>query len=389
MNCAGIICELNPFHLGHARLLRLARERLGEEGGLVCLMSGDYVQRGAPAIVDRMARAEAAVLCGADLVLEMPVQVSLQSAEGFAAGGAAILSSFGAKALCFGAETANQEKLWSMAALLGSDAFWDALREQMKKGNSFPAARALAVEALGGDRSLLQRPNDILAVEYAKAAEKYGLALWPVRRNGDYHGMTPDPENPSATAVRSCMERGECWECYVPGKAAEAQRKLTVHTLQAGERAMLARLWSMTSADFEALPYGGEGLWRRLARACRESGSLDEILTRTKTRRYTRTRLERMLMCAFLGLTAQDLVSLPSFVRILAMNRRGKALLREAHSESKLRLIHAGERLHEPEWERQSRWADLYGLFAAGAPDRPGRLLRERVFILPPKSGST
>ena len=189
METIGIICEYNPLHRGHKKQLATVREQF-HDGGIVCLMSGNFVQRGAPAIVDKSLRAKAAVLCGADLVLELPVTASLSSAEGFANEGVRILSGF-CDRLCFGAETGTAETLMTTAQELLSPGFSQALRQQLDKGLSFPAARQAA---LGSD--LLTQPNDILAVEYCKAILSQNSAMKPmvVRRQGSYHDTAPDPE---------------------------------------------------------------------------------------------------------------------------------------------------------------------------------------------------
>ena len=161
MLVCGIICEYNPLHLGHAKQIRIVRKLLGADTAVVCLMSGNYVQRGAPAIVDKQLRAKAAVLSGADLVLELPVTCALSSAEGFAAGGVEILSPF-CDYLCFGAETADADALMGIAKALLSDAFPPLLRSQLDRGLSFPAARAAALEEMGLDSSLVDTPNNIL-----------------------------------------------------------------------------------------------------------------------------------------------------------------------------------------------------------------------------------
>ena len=166
MGVTGIICEYNPLHLGHRKQLAYLKQQ--KNTAIVCLMSGNFVQRGHPAVFDKMARAEAAVRCGADLVLELPVTAALSSAEGFAAKGVKILSGLCDK-LCFGAEDADAGKLTELAAALLSDDFNAALRLELAKGLSFPAARQKALEVLGLDAALLEKPNNILAVEYCKA----------------------------------------------------------------------------------------------------------------------------------------------------------------------------------------------------------------------------
>ena len=162
MPTVGIICEYNPLHLGHKKQLDTIRNA-DPDGIIVCLMSGNYVQRGKPAIVDKSLRAKAAVMAGADLVLELPITAALSSAEGFAAEGVRILSHF-CTHLCFGAETASAQTLMGTAKALLSEAFPPILRTYLEKGLSFPAARAAALEEMGIDA--LTQPNDILAVEY-------------------------------------------------------------------------------------------------------------------------------------------------------------------------------------------------------------------------------
>ena len=173
----GIICEYNPFHLGHRKQIALLREA-GHH--VVCLMSGNFVQRGYPAIFDKSIRARAAVLSGADLVLELPAEYALSSAEGFAAGGVEILSGF-CDHLCFGTETGSVQTLTETAAALLSPAFSEALRRCLDTGISFPAARQAALTEMGCDASLLRNPNDILAVEYTKAILSRGCAMKPLR----------------------------------------------------------------------------------------------------------------------------------------------------------------------------------------------------------------
>ena len=215
MRTVGIICEYNPLHRGHEKQLKLVRQLGGE--GIVCLMSGNFVQRGMPAILDKSLRAEAALACGADLVLELPVTAALSSAEGFAQEGVRLLGSF-CDDLCFGAETADSAQLLSIAEQLLHEDFSPTLRLQLDKGLSFPAARAAALKELGMDSAVLDTPNNILGVEYCKAILSLGCAMKPlvIHRQGDYHGQEADPENPSATAVRQRMTAGSPWEDLVP-----------------------------------------------------------------------------------------------------------------------------------------------------------------------------
>lgn len=378
MSFTGIVCEYNPFHRGHKKQLDLIRT-YDPAGGIVCLMSGNFVQRGRPAILDKLQRAEAAVRAGADLVLELPVTAALSSAEGFAAEGVRILGGF-CDRLCFGSESGDEASLTGVAQALLSPVFREHLKTQLELGLSFPAARQKALETMGLSSHLLRQPNDILAIEYCKAILAQGSTLKPmvIRRQGSYHDLLPDKENPSATAVRGQMLSGSDWQAYVPEEVRSCFERAVLHTMEAGERAVLTKLRTMTDTEFESLPYGSEGLWRKLMKVSREYASLEEILNEVKSKRYTRTRLDRMVMCAFLGLTVQDLSSPAPYVRVLALNDRGREILKKARRSGTFPNV--GEPQEHPYQNMESRCGDLYGLFAENAPEAPGRESKYRIY---------
>ena len=381
MKIIGVICEYNPLHLGHKKQLDLIRQRFGQDCGIVCLMSGNFVQRGMPAVFDKSLRAEAALYSGADLVLELPVTYALSSAEGFAEGGVAILGDF-CHGLCFGAETENGEQLLATAKVLLADEFRIPLRQELESGKSFPAARQAALEKLGLDGQVLTSPNNILAVEYCKAilARKSSMKPLPILREGSYHDESPDPENPSATAVRKLIgENGE-WYCYVPAEAAKLFENAPVHTLRAGETAILGRLRTMRDDEFEALPYGSEGLWRKFMAACRRKATVEEIQLAVKSKRYTRTRLDRMLMCAFLSISREMLEQPAPYARVLAMNERGRGILKQAKKTGQ--FLNAGEKSEDSYWLLEQRCGDLYGLFCETGPEKPGREQKRRMIYV-------
>ena len=370
MKTVGIVCEYNPLHKGHRKQLRFIREAFGDDTAIVCAMSGNFVQRGVPAILDKSLRAEAAVLCGADLVLELPVTRALQSAEGFAAGGVEVLTGI-CDTLCFGAETPNREALMETAAALLNDTFPTLLKAELEKGCSFPAARQAALEKMGANSALVQDPNNILAVEYCKAilARNADMEIFPILREGSYHAEIADGENPSATAVRELMLYRHNWKTFVPGNARGIFETAPLHTMAAGEKAVLYRLRTMTDAEFEALPYGSEGLWRKFMKTCRELSALEDIIAATKSKRYTRTRIDRMIMCAFLGITKEQLEAPVPYTRVLAFSDKGRSLLKEAKKQGT--FLNAGERSEGAYWELEKRCGDLYGLFRTEGTDGP------------------
>lgn len=377
----GIICEYNPLHRGHQKQIRRIREDFGPETGIVCAMSGNYVQRGHPAIVEKRIRAKAAVRCGADLVVELPVTVCLSSAEGFAAGGVAILSRL-CQGLCFGAETADAALLDRTARALLSEDFPPLLRKELDTGKSFPAARQAALEAMGLPGEILASPNNILGVEYCKAILRQGSCLkpLPIVREGSYHAQEADVENPSATSLRARMCAGLDIEPYLPEEAAPLFSEAPLHTLQDGERAVLARLRTMTDAEFEALPFGSEGLWRKLMHAARKEATLEAVAAAVKSRRYTRSRIDRMILCAFLGITQEAMDAPIPYARILAFNDRGREILAGVKGDGF--FCNAGQSVDHPYQALEQRCEDLYGLFRQDTPDAPGGAQKGRVFYL-------
>ena len=379
MKTVGIICEYNPLHKGHVKQFQQIRQLLGEDTAIVCLMSGNFVQRGMPAIIDKTLRAQAAAECGADLVLELPVTYALSSAEGFAAGGVRILGGF-CDYLCFGAETADEAALMQAAAALLSEDFPPMLRTFLDQGMSFPSARQAALEQMGINGALLTSPNNILAVEYCKAILSQGCAMkiLPIHRGGSYHDELPDEDNPSATAVRKLMLESGDFKSFVPACTGNLYADATLHTIQAGERAVLAKLRTMSDAEFESLPYGSEGLWRKFMHACRSEATLEGIITATKSKRYTRTRIDRMIMCAFLGLSLQDMLSPVPYIRVLAFNDHGRLALKAARQTGTFR--NAGEIDLTDYGAKERQIGDLYGLFCIGSPEAPGAESRRRIY---------
>ena len=377
----GIVCEYNPFHLGHRKQIDSIREKFGANTGIICAMSGNYVQRGHPAVFDKTIRAEAAIRCGADLVVELPVTTSLSSAEGFAAGGVAVLSRL-CDGLCFGAETADLRQLLGTAEALLSEDFPKLLRRELDTGRSFPAARQAALEKMGLPGAILESPNNILAVEYCKAILRQSSPMQPlpIFREGSYHAKEADFENPSATSLRIRLQNGLEISEYLPEPAGRVFAGAPIHTLEAGQRAVLSRLRTMEDAEFEVLPFGSEGLWRKLMRESRTQATLEAIASAVKSKRYTRSRIDRMILCAFLGITAPMLEAEIPYVRVLAFNDRGREILSGTKKDGF--FLNAGQPAPHPLWEMEQRWEDLYGLFQTGAPGQPGAAKNRRVFYL-------
>ena len=382
LRAAGIIVEYNPLHAGHLHLLGEVRRLLGGDTAVVCAMSGDFVQRGDFALLRRRARAAAAVRSGADLVLELPLPWAAAPAERFADGGVQVLLGTGlVDTLAFGSECGDGAALRRAAGALLSEEFPVLLREELGRGDSFAAARQRAVGRLLGpeDGALLSSPNNTLGVEYCKAllARRAPVEVVTVPRRGAAHdaGSAPPGEAPSAAAIRSLLRQGrreEALAAMAPAmaesyRAEEAAGRAPVFWENC-ERAVLARLRQMEEADFAALDPGREGLYRRLYRASREAVSVESLLTAAKTKRYPYARLRRMVLWAYLGLRPEELPEKVPYLRVLAANERGRALLGRMRGTASLPVLTkpaAVDRLG-PEaralLDLEARGADLYAL---------------------------
>ena len=372
MDAVGVVCEFDPLHRGHERLLR----RAGASGRvLVCAMSGNFTQRGGAACVEKFARAEMAVRCGADLVVELPTPWAMATAEKFADGGVSLLAQCGVKTLYFGSECGDTDTLWATAeALLRADVH-RAIRLEMDGGLPYAAARQAVLERETGLGALLAQPNNTLAVEYLKAIRRRGLAADAVtvrREDGGHHGTA------SASHIRALLAAGQEAKAFalMPPQAAdilgrEMKKGLAPADPARLERAMLARLRLMNEHDFASYDSGGEGLYRRVYRAVQEGGSLGDILTRATTKRYPTARVRRMLWAVFLGLEAPG-EDIP-YVRILAATEAGRRLLRQMQDAGVPVLTKAADvgRLGpsaEALFTREARRTDVYALSCPGSP---------------------
>lgn len=369
------------MHRGHAYLLEETRRLLGADTAVVGVMSGNFVQRGDFALLRKHARAKAAVESGMDLVLELPLPWAVASAERFADGGAQALAGTGLVTdLVFGSECGDGAALGEIAACLESELFQAGLRRFLDEGMSFAACRqAVAAGILGAEKAaLMERPNNTLGIEYCRALLRRGCAIRPVtvKRVGmDHHGRE-DREGPaSAAMIRAALNGGG--RDWALGEMVPAMKQVYEAEAAAGrapvllkhcERAVLARLRSMTEADFAALDEGREGLYHRLYGAARTACSLEELLAAAKTKRYAYARLRRMALWAYLGLTPGEFPERVPYLRVLAANETGRALLGRMRKTAGLPILTkpADVRRLGPEaqavFELEARAADLYAL---------------------------
>ena len=374
MDAVGVVCEFDPMHLGHERLLRQAKADTGLP--VVCAMSGNYIQRGGMACLNKFARAEMAVLCGADLVVELPTPWAMATAERFADGGVSLLAGCGVKHLYFGSECGDIAALDAAAETLLREEFQADILRELQTGLSYAVARQAALEKrIGGSASLLSQPNNTLAVEYLKAIRRRELPLSAAtvrRTDGGHHGAA------SASQIRALLAAGQAADAFAlmsPAAADILDREMKKGLAPADparlETAMLARLRLMSETDFAPYDGGGEGLYRRVYRAVQAGVSLGDILTRATTKRYPTARVRRMLWAAFLNLEPPS-AEIP-YIRVLAATEAGRKLLRQMQDSGVPVLTKAADVGHlgsaaQALFTREARRTDVYTLAASPLP---------------------
>ncbi len=343
----GIVAEFNPFHNGHKFLIDSVKD---ENNTVTVVMSESFVQRGECACIDISSRVKMALLNGADLVLSLPAPYATASAEKFALGGISVLNGLGCvDSLAFGSECGDAEILKKCAEIITSDKFLPALENRLSEGLSYPDARQKALADLCGEdfAKILSSPNDILGVEYIKAINRLNskMTVSPLKRQGVSHDSEIfNGSFSSASAIRKMMLSGEAFEDFIPenvfqiikediknGKAPADFKNL--------EKAALYKMRTMTEDDFRQLPDVSEGLEYRIVQAVKTITSLDGLLEKSKTKRYTHSRLRRIILCAFLGIKKEDVDLSVPYVRVLGFNEKGAKLLKEAKEKATLPIV--------------------------------------------------
>lgn len=343
MKTVGIIAEYNPFHKGHAYHLNKAKELTGADY-VVSVMSGDFVQRGLPAILDKYARAEAALRCGADLVLELPVPYATGSAEYFAGGAVSLLDSLGCvDALCFGSECGDLNSLLSFARLFEEESvdYQQLLRLHLKRGCTFPEARSLAAGEFLKASALLEKPNNTLGIEYCKALLRRKSPIEPVtlkRHSAGYHDTSLDAELASATAIRKeLLLTGTPLSSSLQGQLPDASleilnREKAFVRFEDFSQLLFYRLLSLSPEELRAIWDMGEDLAARMYNQRFSFTTAPCFADELKTRQLTHTRITRALCHLLLDLKNEDMTPLkeagyPVYLRVLGFRKSAGPLL--------------------------------------------------------------
>ena len=359
MKIGALVAEFNPIHRGHKLLIDKIKE---ENEAVIAIMSGNFVQRGECAIFEKGERAEAAVKCGVDLVLELPAVYALSSAEGFARGAIRTLSACNIiDSLYFGSECGDIKKLSLCADILNeeSDDFGEVLAQKLSEGMSFPAARAQALLSVCPGCDVLDMPNNILGVEYIRELKslKSTISAHTIKRVGaGYNDTTTEDKTPSASAIRKLIENKERLNDYML-----FDFKSTPRFMKDFDIIVASRLKAISKEELCAIPDCNEELASRLKSAS-VFNTFEDILENASCRRYTQSRIRRVLCNMIVGNKFKSLPS-PSYIRPLAFGEKGSEILRKMKSTASLPVAARGAVLKNDDiFNFECRCTDIYNL---------------------------
>lgn len=405
----GIVAEYNPFHMGHLYHLQKAQE-IVNPNFTIALMSGNFTQRGEPAIVDKWARTQMALKNGIDLVLELPTLYACQTAELFASGAVQILHHTGLVThMAFGSEYTDSQDLKRIARILVKEPpkYKELLRTGLNKGLSFPSARLEAIKKYLLDEeqntdlsstlinTIMSGSNSILALEYLKALLRLNSPIEPViipRIGSSYNELGIKGKFSSATAIRNIILSGRGWESIIPAipntsleilkEAIDCGRgPISLHSF---EQLLLALVRRASSKEIATWMDVEEGLENRIKKFALESTNIEDFLLKTKTKRYTYTRLQRILIHGILTITRDNLMDFestggPRYLRILGFNTRSTSLLNKLKETSHLPIItkpshyyHLGDDNMRAMFQYDILATDLYSLAFPNKEQRMG-----------------
>jgi predicted nucleotidyltransferase len=362
MKTVGLITEYNPFHNGHLHHLQESLKAADADIS-VAVMSGHFLQRGEPALVDKWARTEMALAAGVDLVVELPLPWACSSAPDFARGGVQALNALGGiDALCFGSEAGKLEPLQHAADLLlqNEGEIQQQTADLLRDGINYPQARAKVLSEMlpdDADAATLAEPNNILGIEYLKALRQTENPIVPLtiqRIGAGYHQTVVGEKNiASATGIRKKISHGEPIDALLPEAAlAPFKQALVAGLCSSAERYALLLLGQILrdAQNLSNCWLVENGIENRLLSVAEQAGSLEALIDGSKSRQLTRTRIQRMLVAILLAITAAEAAELlstgPSYLHLLGTSRKGEQYLAATRKQRNLPLVQNFSRVH-------------------------------------------
>lgn len=340
----GIVSEYNPFHNGHLHHLEVSKQ-LTKSAFTVAVMSGNFIQRGNTSLVDKWVKTEMALKNGIDLVIELPTVYAISSAENFADGAIKILNSLGVvDYVSFGSEIGEINSLNEVANILYKEPkeFSNLISAQLKSGISYPKAREIALTQYFGTSKkyseILNNPNNILGVEYLKSIKKHRSHIKPITIKRDYSDYNSTKEKngiASATAIRTMIQNNKNVHYVVPYETYELLDECigsgkVIPDLKVFEKEIIYILRKMNLSEIALLPDVSEGLENKIKIAANNFNTLEELISNIKSKRYTQSRIQRILLYALLNITQKDMNSskrVTPYIRVLGFNKHGKRII--------------------------------------------------------------
>ncbi len=347
MKIYATICEYNPFHLGHLKHIDYIKSTLNADK-LIVIMSGNFTQRGEPAIQDKFTRAKHCILAGADMVIELPTVFATANAEIFAKGAIGIIHSLRVvNGICFGIESGTKEDYINLATALNDESkeFKKALKEQLDNGVSLAKAKFLAVKSLHTEElkeELISSPNNILGLEYTKALLKLNssIDIYPMIREGDHNDKTLKKGVTSATSIRNAIKLGEVKK--IKKSIPPFVFKDITEYPYAFEKMILAKAMTESADNMSKILDCTEGLENRIKALLKGNLSLEGLIEKATTKRYTATRIQRILIANLLGIKAslvQDALINNLYAKVLAVNEDSKDLVSLINQNSEIPVL--------------------------------------------------
>ena len=342
MKVAGIIAEFNPFHNGHAFLVQKARE--AGYTHVVAVMSGNFVQRGEPALFHHSVRTQAALRNGVDLVIQLPGVYAMSGAQSFARAGAEILDALGVvDSIVFGSECGNADLLSQTADAVYGEEIKRLLPEELEKGISFASARENALRRINPVYAdIIKSPNNILGVEYIAALKRLESKVNPLTfsRNGAAHDSDEtDGKIAGASLIRELVRNGGKWKKLVPDNTIDIYNASEIADIGRIESAVLYKIRTVSADELAKTPDISEGIENRILSAAKQSGSLEDLYSLAKTKRYSHARIRRIVWNCLLGVTADDLDKSVPYIRITGFNKRGAEVIKAAKETARLPIM--------------------------------------------------
>lgn len=406
MSVLGIIAEFNPLHNGHRHFIQAA-QRSNDFSATICVMSGNFVQRGEAAMCNKWVRTRMALQAGVDLVIELPFSFAVRSAYFFARGAIQLLYRTGVVShLAFGSESGQLEQLQSIAAMISQEnqEYKNHLKYYLAEGLSFPAARSQTIQKIMGEQIInleqtILQPNNILALEYLRVLEQESIPMQPftIPRIGSGYNCMELSHYASASAIRnSLLQHSACddYQNYMPADILDMlQQEINAGRAPVSHNslgmAILAKLRTMSRDDLSKIYEITEGLEHRIQTAAVSSGTLEELRQAIKSKRYSLTRINRLLLYSLLDIETKQMLNFdqhgPLYLHILGFSTRGRKILQDIKNKSTVKIISRGSEvkniyMNDTNFTLQAmlgldiKSTDIYTLLYPNCSERQGSL---------------